>query len=206
MGGLRSQGGDSDWILLESVRTADAFGESTWQGKLLHAILRVFGGEELVLALRNILKTWVLLEQLRDRISYHGMYEILDYQSTLDIQGATGERATITRREVIRSYNTTWVPSIITREETASFLRSTTANREYRWTSMKMGQRSTVNACAVCCSLPHKSPLLLPPFSTGRPNMGRMSAEKGPYARQSASRPTAARFPPPIRGHPGGAP
>jgi len=48
-------------------------------------IIRVFGGGELVLALRNILESWVLLEQLRDRIGYHGMYEILDYQSTLDI-------------------------------------------------------------------------------------------------------------------------
>ena len=57
---------------------ADALGESTWQGKL-HAILRVFGRGELALALRNILKTWVLLDQLRDRIGYHGMYEILDY-------------------------------------------------------------------------------------------------------------------------------
>ena len=80
---------------------ADAFGESTWQGKL-QTILRVFGGGELVLALRNILETWVLLEQLGDRIGYHGMYEILDYQSTLDIPDVTGDEATIARREVIR--------------------------------------------------------------------------------------------------------
>jgi hypothetical protein len=80
---------------------ADAFGESAWQGKL-DAIFRVFSGEGLMLALRNILETWVLLEQLRDRIGYHGMVEILDYQSTLDIQDATGDAATITRREVIR--------------------------------------------------------------------------------------------------------
>ena len=74
---------------------ADAPGESTWQGKLL-TIFHVFSGEGLVLVLRNILESWVLLEQLRDRIGYHGMYEILDCQSTLDIQDAKGDAATIT--------------------------------------------------------------------------------------------------------------
>ena len=71
---------------------ADTLGESTWQGKLL-TIFRVFSGEGLVLALRNILESWVLLEQLRDRIGYHGMYEILDYHSTLDLSDPTGEKA-----------------------------------------------------------------------------------------------------------------
>ena len=51
---------DLDWILLESVCMADALGESTGQSKL-HAIFRVFGEGELVLALRSILETWVLL-------------------------------------------------------------------------------------------------------------------------------------------------
>ena len=69
---------DLDWILLESVCMADAFGESTRQSKL-HAIFRVFGEGELVLALRSILEPWVLPEQLRNRIGTHGMYETLDY-------------------------------------------------------------------------------------------------------------------------------
>jgi hypothetical protein len=80
---------------------ADALGKSTWQGKLL-MIFRVFSGEGLLLALRNILDGWVLLEQLRDRLGYHGMYEILEYDSTLTINDSTGRDARLERREWIK--------------------------------------------------------------------------------------------------------
>jgi len=60
---------------------------------------------------------------------------------------------------------------------------------------MQMGQRSTVDACSVCCSLPHKSPLLIPPALHQVPPHGPHVSRKGPLnARQSASRPTAARL------------
>ena len=45
---------------------------------------------------------------------------------------------------------------------------------------MKMGQRSTVNACAVCCSLPHKSPLVTPPALHRPPQHGPHVSRKGP--------------------------
>ena len=37
-----------------------------------------------------------------------------------------------------------------------------------------------VNACSVCCSLPRKSPLVIPPALHRPPQRGFMSAEKGP--------------------------
>ena len=45
---------------------------------------------------------------------------------------------------------------------------------------MKMGQRSTVDACSVCCSLPHKRPLLLPPALHRPPQHGPHVSRKGP--------------------------
>jgi hypothetical protein len=68
----------------------------------LVSLLRLFTDGGVVLILKNLLQLWELLDGLRDRIGYHGMYEILDYDSTLDIQDAKGEKSTITRREVIR--------------------------------------------------------------------------------------------------------
>ena len=45
---------------------------------------------------------------------------------------------------------------------------------------MQMGQRSTVDACSVCCSLPHKSPLLIPPALHRPPQHGPHVSRKGP--------------------------
>ena len=50
----------------------------------------------------ELLEAWDLVDQIRDHIGYHGMYEILDYRSTLDLSDATGEKAHISRRQVIR--------------------------------------------------------------------------------------------------------
>ena len=43
-----------------------------------------------------------MLSQLRDKIRYHGMYEVLEYDATLEILDAKGKKAVLTRREVIR--------------------------------------------------------------------------------------------------------
>jgi hypothetical protein len=42
------------------------------------------------------------MDQLRDKIGYHGMFEILEYQATLEIMDPNGEEAVLTRQEVIR--------------------------------------------------------------------------------------------------------
>ncbi|HEY5522195.1 MAG TPA: hypothetical protein VIK21_03315 [Desulfuromonadaceae bacterium] len=80
---------------------ADTPQETGWQGGLL-AILKAVTEGTLVLFLKNLLDAWDLWSQLRDRATYHGMYEILDYRSTLDLWDPTGEKATISRRQAIR--------------------------------------------------------------------------------------------------------
>ena len=57
---------------------------------------------KLALTLGSVLDVWELVGQLRDRISYHGMYEILEYDATLEIMDPRGEVARLVRHEVIR--------------------------------------------------------------------------------------------------------
>jgi len=80
----------------------DSQEESGWQGNLLQRIFRLFTEGGLVIILQNLLEAWELIDRFRDHIGYHGMYEILDYRSTLDLHDETGERATISRYQMIR--------------------------------------------------------------------------------------------------------
>ena len=57
---------------------ADSPTESSWQSKL-RPLLNILADGNLVVVLRNVLDMWDIWGQLRDRIGYHGMYEILDY-------------------------------------------------------------------------------------------------------------------------------
>ena len=75
--------------------------QPNWHDRLLY-LLDLFSTGRLVLLLRNVLDVWDLLGELRGRIGYHGMYEILDYDSTLEILNPKGEKAKLVRREVIR--------------------------------------------------------------------------------------------------------
>ena len=50
----------------------------------------------------KLLEAWDALSRLSDKIQYHGMYEILDYDAILEIKDAKGQGAVLTRREVIR--------------------------------------------------------------------------------------------------------
>ena len=52
--------------------------------------------------LAKLLEAWDTLSRLREKIHYHGMYEILDYDATLEIVDPKGEKAILTRRQVIR--------------------------------------------------------------------------------------------------------
>lgn len=72
-----------------------------WRDRLL-SIPRFFSKGELAQALSIILDAWDVVSQVHDRLGYHGMYEILEYDATLEITDPTGEEANLTRHEVIR--------------------------------------------------------------------------------------------------------
>lgn len=95
------QDGEGTWTLLKYVHMADFSTELNWQGGLCR-LLNVLTESSSVVLLRNLLHIWNILDQLRDRISYHGMYEVLDYDSKLEIIEPKGEKAALTRYEVIR--------------------------------------------------------------------------------------------------------
>jgi len=80
---------------------ADSPAVPRWQDRLL-PILHLFAEGGLVLALRNLFEALELVEQLRDRIGYHGMYEILDYNSSLVIKDPEGKDARLIRHEHIK--------------------------------------------------------------------------------------------------------
>ena len=75
--------------------------QPNWHDRLLY-LLDLFSTGRLVLLLRNVLDVWDLFSELRGRIGYHGMYEIVDYDSTLEILNPKGEKAKLVRHEVIR--------------------------------------------------------------------------------------------------------
>jgi hypothetical protein len=72
-----------------------------WLAKLSPLITLLTEGK-LTLVLKNLLDSLTLVEQLRDRLTYHGMYEILDYDSTLTIKDPEGKHAHLERRERIK--------------------------------------------------------------------------------------------------------
>ena len=68
----------------------------------LQSILQRLSQQDLHQALERILEIWNVLGQLRTRFRYHGLYEILEYDATLEILDSKGKKAILTRREVIR--------------------------------------------------------------------------------------------------------
>ena len=67
-----------------------------WRG--LKHILQL----DLIEVLKTLLDAWEVLNRWRAESRYRGMYEILDYDATLELLDQTGEEATFTRREEIR--------------------------------------------------------------------------------------------------------
>lgn len=72
-----------------------------WLTKLSPIITLLTEGK-LTLVLKNLLDTLNVTKQLRDRLTYHGMYRILEYNSTLTIKDAKGKSTRLERREHIR--------------------------------------------------------------------------------------------------------
>jgi hypothetical protein len=72
-----------------------------WYDRLF-SMFEFFTTGRVVLILRNILDVWEFLDELRSKVSYHGMYEILEYEATLELMDEKGEAASLTRHQVIR--------------------------------------------------------------------------------------------------------
>ena len=72
---------------------------TSWSGAILPLARYLASGR---LALQNVLAIWDLVGQLRDRLGYRGIYEILKYDSTLELLDRKGREACLTRHEVIR--------------------------------------------------------------------------------------------------------
>lgn len=66
------------------------------------SLLQYAGSGKLAVLLRSLIEVSDLVSQLASRFTYRGMYEILNYDSTLEILDAKGKRAKLSRREVIR--------------------------------------------------------------------------------------------------------
>ena len=68
----------------------------------LPAILQGTAPADAVSVVTGLLEAWIVVSRLWDRFHYRGMYEILDYDSTLEIMDSQGLTAVLRRREVIR--------------------------------------------------------------------------------------------------------
>ena len=69
---------------------------------MLRQVLQRILRQQPVVLLELLIDAWNVLCRLWDKIRYHGMYEILDYDATLEILDSKGKKASLTRREVVR--------------------------------------------------------------------------------------------------------
>jgi hypothetical protein len=56
----------------------------------------------LLLIFQNLIDLWDITAQIRDRLKYHGAYEILSSETTLEILDEKGEYAALCRKQLIR--------------------------------------------------------------------------------------------------------
>lgn len=80
---------------------ANARKDNPWHYSI-SSVLDLFTTGTLTATLRNALEAWKLVEQFREKIGYHGMYEILDYEATAEILDPRGEEVVLVRHEMIR--------------------------------------------------------------------------------------------------------
>lgn len=93
--------GERIQFLIECFYMKSPRQETKWSDKLL-PLLRLISPDSLAPMFQNAFDIWEILNQFQDRIGYHGMYEILDYNSKLEIMDPEGKTAILTRHEVIR--------------------------------------------------------------------------------------------------------
>ena len=109
----------------------------------MRSLLKHISPQDPLAVLGKVLDAWDLLGRFRDKVRYHGMYEILDYDATLEICDSKGKKAVLTRREVIRFLQDNVVAVQTMPGATAIFSPATAANRECRWTSTRTAQDTT---------------------------------------------------------------
>ena len=69
-----------------------------WLGPFLEGLLPA----NPIKALQWLVDALGALRSLRDTLGYHGMYQILDYDATLELKDPAGKKAVLTRRQVVR--------------------------------------------------------------------------------------------------------
>lgn len=70
--------------------------------KALSSPLGWLGNFNPIQIISHLPELWIVVPSLLDKLFYRGMYEILDYESTLDLTDPQGRTAVLTRREEIR--------------------------------------------------------------------------------------------------------
>ena len=86
--------------MISRVMPIDLPGSSS--SNWLPTILQGTAPADAISVMTGLLDAWVVVSRLWDRFHYRGMYEILDYDSTLEIMDSQGLTAVLRRREVIR--------------------------------------------------------------------------------------------------------
>ena len=71
-------------------------------GQWLRPVLKHISPQDPLAVLQKALDAWDLFGRLRERVRYHGMYEILDYDAVLEIRDSKGRKAVLTRQETVR--------------------------------------------------------------------------------------------------------
>ena len=66
------------------------------------AVLQLMTTKDPFPVLGKLVAAWQKVMAVRQRSQYHGMYEVIDYESTLEIVDRRGDTAVLRRREVIR--------------------------------------------------------------------------------------------------------
>ena len=72
-----------------------------WSRKLL-TLLSYLASGELAAALRGIEEGWEVISRMRDRIGYRGMFEVLDFDASLELLDPRGEQAVLIRHQKIK--------------------------------------------------------------------------------------------------------
>jgi hypothetical protein len=110
-----------------------------YQNKFLRILLPLIASDWVSM----VLEGWRFIRRLLSRLAQEGMYEILDYDSVLELQDPRGKVAVFKRRQKVSSFKTTSLPIRITPGATATSWPTTSAPQVCRWISIRMASATT---------------------------------------------------------------